>query len=61
MYGCGRMDGKRVRVQAVAEGWTMKNIPRRDDNWDCLSCAVLCIIAIIVIVVIAANSGLLRP
>ena len=48
-------------LYAVAEGWTMKNIPNRDDNWDCLSCAVLCFIAIIVIVVIAINSGFFRP
>ncbi|MGY5855392.1 MAG: hypothetical protein RTS72_02245 [Candidatus Thorarchaeota archaeon] len=45
-------------TRAVAEGWTLKNIPRGADNWDCLSCAVLCVIAIIVIFVIAVNSGI---
>jgi len=44
-------------IQAVAEGWTMKKIPRSDSIGDLVACVVLCVFAIIVIFVIVLNLG----
>ncbi|MFW9807304.1 MAG: hypothetical protein ACFFFK_11305 [Candidatus Thorarchaeota archaeon] len=44
-------------TNAVAEGWTMKNIPRSDSIGSLLACVVLCIFAVIVIFVIVLNLG----
>ena len=52
--GSDRMEENVMRVQAVAEGWAMKNIPRANGG---LSCLIICFTAIAVVIIIAFLAG----
>ena len=52
--GRGCVDDGEVKIRAVAEGWTMKNIPRSSGD---LSCLIICFFAIVVVIIIAFLAG----
>lgn len=53
--------GSNPIAHAVAEGWVMKNIPRVDDDSDCLCYAIFCFIVIAIIIILAFVSGWFSP
>jgi hypothetical protein len=48
------MEDDAMSIQAVAEGWTMKNIPRGNGG---LSCLIICFTVIAVVIIIAFIAG----
>ena len=44
-------------LQAVAEGWTMKNVPRVGEGGDWISCVIICFVVIAVVIIYAFIAG----
>jgi hypothetical protein len=47
-----------VLTQAVAEGWTLKNIPKAYGNKDCLGAACVCLLFIFVFIFYVVVNGI---